>query len=124
MILDRPHKALAVGPQEAGYVLEEGAFYGNYFDPAGELVACRGKDEASGETGTLASRECAEPDPTDSTHTKCGFVYAGDCGDFARNPVCEKFSADGSYRGCHAQPIIRRDHSTKFQQVITTFLPQ
>ena len=65
------NKALAVSPEEAAtYTLEEGAFYGNYFVTQGEPVswiACRGEDQASGEVGGLISRDCAEPDPADST---------------------------------------------------------
>ena len=35
-----PHKALDTGPEElTRYPVEEGAFYGEYFDPAGELLA-------------------------------------------------------------------------------------
>jgi len=120
-----PHRALAVDPQEAAlWTVEEGAFYGDYFTPDDASIACRGKDQAAGESGSLALRDCAEPDPTDLSRTPCGFIYAGDCGDFAPAPVCEHFPADGHgfYRNCHAQPIVPHDKSSKSKQVITIFL--
>jgi hypothetical protein len=121
-----PHRALAVDPGEAAsWTLEEGAFFGDYFAAGDESTACRGEDEAAGESGFLDERDCSEPDPGDPTQTQCGFNYAGDCGDFAPAPVCEHFPADGHgfYRNCHAQPIVPRDKSRKFKQVITVFLP-
>src|SRR5882672_6799307 len=73
------NKALATTPQEvATFTLEEGAFYGDYFVAPGgpaSWIACRGEDQSSGELGGLVSRDCAEPDPADATHTRCGFTY-------------------------------------------------
>lgn len=119
------HRALAVTSEEAAaWTLEEGAFYGDYFASDDESIACRGEDEAAGDSGGLANRNCTEPDPTDTARTNCDFVYAGDCGDFATQPTCEHFPADGHgfYRNCHAQPTVAKDKSRKFKQVITIFV--
>jgi hypothetical protein len=119
------HQALATPPEEeAAWTLEEGAFYGDYFVAPGEPVqwiACRGKDQATGETGGLVDRDCTEPDPNDPTHTKCGFIYAGDCGDFAPVHACEHFSPQGYYRDCRDQPS-DGPNSDVFHQVITVFV--
>jgi hypothetical protein len=119
-----PHRALAVTPEEtAGWTLQEGAFYGDAFTPDA-TIACRGDDEAAGDAGALADRNCTEPDPGNPTQTNCGFVYAGDCGESAAAPVCEQLPTDRRlhYRNCHAQPIAPHDGSTKYRQVITTFV--
>ena len=71
------------------YTVEEGAFYGNIFTPEDEpllMYACRGKDQAAGEPNPgspLADRDCTEEDPAHPGLTQCGFVYVGDCADFA-----------------------------------------
>lgn len=133
-----PTRALTVTPDErANWTLEEGAFYGNYFTRDNQpidWIACRGKDQAAGETGDLVDRDCAEPDPADPTKTQCGFKYAGDCGTFAPEHACEVFSVNGTfYRNCHAGPIVSHhdrdgddddddDDGHSFHQVITTFV--
>jgi len=118
-------QALATTPEEvAGWTLEEGAFYGDYFVAPGEPVqwiACRGRDQAAGETGGLALRDCTEPDPNDPGHTLCGFTYAGDCGALTGVPACEHFWPQGYYRDCHDQPG-DESHSDVFRQVITVFV--
>ena len=80
---------LSVTPEEAqSYSLQEGAFYGNIFanlDAPLDRNACRGKDQVAGEQAGLELRACAETDVDDPTHTKCGFKYAGDCGNFTRS---------------------------------------
>jgi hypothetical protein len=130
-----PNRALATTPDElAGWPLEEGAFYGDYFTPGTDpiiWIACRGKDKAAGDTGGLVDRDCAAPDPADPTHTQCGFTYAGDCADFTPPPnkfACRKFSNQGFYVDCKDHPAFDGDndgddnacHDT-FRQVITTF---
>ena len=114
-----PSKDLAADNDEvASWNLEEGAFYGDYFVAPGEPVqwiACRGRDQAAGETGGLVDRDCAEPDPADPAHTLCGFLYAGDCA-----VVCERVAPEGFYRKCQDQ-IGDESHSDAFRQVITTF---
>ncbi len=119
------HQALATtADEQANWQLEEGAFYGDYFVAPGEPVqwiACRGKDQAAGESGGLIDRDCAEPDPNDPTHTLCGFTYAGDCGDFAPVHACEHFSPLGFYRDCQDKPAAE-PNSDVFRQVITTFV--
>jgi len=130
--------------ERASFTLEEGAFYGNLFTPDDEpivWIACRGRDQAAGEIGALANRDCAEPDPANPGLTKCGFTYAGDCADFVRprnSYACEDFNEHGTYyTSCEDHPAFSsgghghhdrdahgdchdRDHV--FDQVITTFV--
>ena len=114
-----PSKALATDPGETTtWPLEEGAFYGDYFVAPGEpiqWIACRGRDQAAGETGGLIDRDCAEPDPADPTHTRCGFLFAGEC-----SAVCEKVAPDLYYRKCQDTPG-DESRSDAFRQVITSF---
>jgi hypothetical protein len=120
------HKALATSPAEvATFTREEGAFYGDYFAAPGaqfSWIACRGEDQSSGELGGLALRDCAEPDPADATHTRCGLTYAGDCGDFAAEHACKQFSPHDFYRKCQDHPI-GTSGSRAFGEVITVFVP-
>ena len=54
--------------------------------------------------------------------TKCGFTFAGECGDFATPHACKKFSKNGFYQDCQDQPIVKGVKGVKkFRQVITTF---
>ena len=121
------HQNLSTSPEEvAGWALEEGAFYGDYFVAPGEPVqwiACRGRDQALFEIGGLLERDCSEPDPNDPTKTMCGFKYAGDCGNFAPQPACDHFAPGGYYRMCQDQPG-DESHSDLFRQVITVFVLQ
>jgi len=120
-----PNKALAAMREEAAtYTLEEGAFYGDYFVAPGEPVswiACRGADQASGETGGLISRDCAEPALGDPTVTECGFTYASDCGEFALEQACKHFAPHDIYRTCYAAPISEAD-ARPFREVITVYV--
>lgn len=121
------HPALATDADErAGWPLEEGAFYGNLFTPLDQpilWIACRGADQAAGEFGGLADRDCAEPDPANPGFTQCGFLYAGDCGAFAAEQACEQFSdSDTSYRRCHQASLGDGRDNPVFRQVITTYV--
>jgi hypothetical protein len=135
-----PHSGLATSAEErATWSLEEGAFFGNAFGPLSaplQAFACRGKDKAAGDTGELADRQCAAPDPAHPGFTLCGMMFAGDCGSFAASHACEAFSPRGTfYQNCHTSPIRRHhdlgedldpdhaedDDATVFAQVITTF---
>ena len=141
-----PHPALTVDSDErTGWPLEEGAFYGNLFTPDNEpieWIACRGRDQAAGETGGLVDRDCAEPDPADPTHTQCGFTFAGDCASFAsprETVACARFAERGFYVSCEDHAAFathnHRDdsdsdsdsdsdgsrHDRVFHEVITTF---
>jgi hypothetical protein len=105
-----PHRGLVTTPAErANWTLEEGAFYGNYFRPITEpiiWIACRGRAQAAGETGGLADRDCAEPDPMNPGKTLCGFTYAGDCGDYDPPPsahACRRFSQHGFWASCSGE---------------------
>jgi hypothetical protein len=119
-----PNPALAMAPGERDFwTVEEGAFFGNLFGPTNEDIqwyACRGSDQAAGETGGLTQRDCAEPDPAAPNLTQCGFNFVGDCGTFARSPACEQFSGTGTfYARCHTG-IKAGDRV--FQQVITAYV--
>jgi hypothetical protein len=151
-----PHNALTVTSSEANtFRLEEGAFYGNIFTPLHEpiiWVACRGRDQAAapGFAVAIDDRDCAEPDPAQPGLTKCGFIYAGDCQDWAlpRNPyACKKFKRaeedhgncggdgggdddddddeikGGYYEKCHDAPGNGHwQHAKRYDEVITVFL--
>lgn len=116
--------ALATNEEErAGWSLEEGAFYGNLFVHEGEpatLIACRGRDQATGETGGLIERDCTEPDSSDPMHTICGFTYAGDCGEFAPAHACKKLTKKLFYKNCYDRPISAE--ARKYPQVITVYV--
>ena len=126
------HPALAASPEELlEFPLQEGAFYGNVFIPdpdPQDLNACRGQDQAGGETGGLVDRDCAEPDPSDPTHTQCGFTFAGDCADYT--PVvptpyaCAKVELTaGFYLKCHAVPGVGTwPQARPYKLVITTYV--
>ena len=117
----------SVGEQEQ-FPLEEGAFYGQLFTEPEEPIqwyACIGEDQAADDTGGLALRDCAEPDPDDPTHTRCGFIFTGPCADFDAGTVdpyaCKTFE-DGVYGKCHERPGAGKWPQTKkYKEVITTF---
>ncbi len=133
------HPALVTDATEvAEWTLQEGAFYGNFFTDEGQPIdwnACRGRDQAAGETGGLVARDCAEPDPANPGLTLCGFNYAGDCGNFAEHYACKKFDTKGTfYKKCAASDIFSargqghddddddRDGNRTYAQVITTYV--
>lgn len=142
------HPQLATSVAErAGWTLEEAAFFGNAFGPLNQPLqwfACRGRDKAAGDAGRLADRVCAEPDPANPGFTLCGMIFAGDCGNFARDQACEAFSPRGTfYERCHTSPLRHHhggrdgdhdryddrshdrhddDDAQVFDQVITTFV--
>ena len=123
------HPALALTAGEAAAnTVEQGAFYGDYFIPGGPQVACSGADELVAE---IRLRECAGPSTGDPTRTKCGFTYAGSCGDFAQTFACRDQSKYGYYTACYDRSICQpRDQNATcpvppgppFTQVITAFL--
>ena len=136
-----PTRALAADADErGGFTLEEGAFFGNAFGPLDrplQAFACRGRDKAAGNDGELGLRDCAAPDPAKPGFTLCGMMFAGDCGNFARDQACESFSARGTfYQDCHTAPIRRHrehgygrdgrdrddDDAQVFEQVVTSFV--
>jgi hypothetical protein len=124
------HDALAasIGEREE-FPVEEGAFYGQYFTDDDELIewfACMGEDQAQDDTGGLAIRDCTEPDPSDPTHTKCGFNYAGQCGDYEFSSPSDYACAsrkDGFYEKCHERPGPGKWPKTKkYKEVISVFV--
>jgi hypothetical protein len=115
-----PHRGLKSTPEElAGWTKQEGAFYGDYFRPLDQpiiWIACRGKDQAAGETGGLNERDCAEPDPMNPGKTLCGFTYAGNCGDYGppnHEHSCRKWSKHGYWAAC--QDDDRYDKNNKWR---------
>lgn len=124
--------ALATDADErAEWSVEEGAFYGNLFTPLDQpilWIACRGAGQVTQpDASGLADRQCAKPDPANPGFTLCGFIFAGDCGSFAADRVCEQFSTKGTfYRQCHQAPIADHDNTgdrnPAFAQVITTYV--
>jgi hypothetical protein len=128
-----PHNSLTVSVDEAElYNVEEGAFYGNIFsgDPGGPIDwnCCRGEGQASGDSGGLALRDCAEEDPANPGLSKCGFKYAGDCADytpeFPSPYACKIFnSGQGSYEECYTEAGDGKWPSLKtYREVITTYV--
>ena len=123
-----PNPALgADGDEREAFSLQEGAFFGNYFTPKDDPIAwfaCRGADKARGDTGDLANRNCAAPDPTRPGFTRCGFNYAGDCGTFSVPHSCEAFAVGGTYfQRCHTSPIVKIPAmGPTFLQVVTTYV--
>lgn len=117
-----PALGLAIGERET-WTVEEGAFFGNLFGPIEQDIqwyACRGAGQASGESGGLALRDCAEPDPAAPGLTQCGFNFVGDCGTFAASPACEQFSGASAYGRCHTG--LKPGGDEVFQQVITAYV--
>jgi hypothetical protein len=139
-----PHAALTVTEAEAAdYPREEGAFYGNVFVPLNQPIiwyACRGRDEAASESGSLDLRDCAERDPANPNLTLCGFTYAGDCADWAppKNAyACKKFKQPRLSHGCNDDDELRGGYyeqchdragsgnwpgAERFKEVITVFV--
>ncbi len=128
-----PLAALDSTPAErASHTIEEGAFYGDIFGAVNQPLqwfACRGRDQAAGETGGLVDRDCAEPDPANPGKTFCEFTFAGDCADFTapkNKYACESFS--DYYEDCETKPRSNFKHSEtvknqkQYEEVITTFL--
>jgi len=117
-----PHGALTTTADELStWTLEEGAFWGNvFFTEPIDWNACRGVDQAAGESGQLADRDCTEPDPENPGFTLCGFEYAGDCGDFALQAACRSFDADGMYYESCSTPS--PGGHERYQEAITTFV--
>jgi len=114
-----------------GWSVEEGAFYGNLFTPGDDpplWISCRGSGQLSNpDAGGLVGRDCAKPDPARPGFSLCGSIFAGDCGAFSHNRVCEQFSATGTfYRRCHQAPLDERTKNIMldpvFLQVITTYV--
>ena len=128
-----PNPALdSTAAERATHPVEEGAFYGDIFGPLNQPLqwfACRGRDQAAGETGSLVDRDCAEPDPNNKGKTYCEFIYAGDCADFAapkNKYACESFSE--YYEDCETKARTNFEHCDnvknhkQYDEVITTFL--
>ena len=69
-----------------GWMVQEGAFFGNIFSNPIKWFACQGNGHITNPTdGQLSTRVCAEEDPNHPGTTKCGFTFVGQCED-----VCSK----------------------------------
>lgn len=124
------HAGLAVDEGEAeSYTVQEGGFYGNVFTGDNkpiEWFACRGRDQAANTTdeGALDLRDCAEPDGNTGL-TKCGFTYAGDCGDYTADAVadphaCRNADEFGNYTECaEGSRSVNWGGLDRYRQVIT-----
>jgi hypothetical protein len=123
-----PNLGLARVEGEAeAFPLEEGAYFGNLFvslDQPLQWYACRGRDQAAGDQGTLHIHDCSEPDPNKPSLTKCGLSYAGDCGNFSAHPACEAFQVNTTYyKRCHTARASNGGFGGEvFDQVVTLFL--
>lgn len=125
------HPNLTVSAGEADeFPLEEGAFYGNLFTDEEDPIdwnACRGRDQAEGDAGGLALRDCAEEDPNNPGRTYCGFKYAGDCAAFAPAPspfACKSYLGGLiGYGACHDSSGEGHWPSSKtYREVITVYV--
>ena len=116
-----PHRALRASDDEmATFTLEEGAFWGNVFTREEDFNACRGADQAAGETGGLENRDCTEPDAARQGTTVCGFQFAGECAGTGRRGACRGYDDETmSYERCSADGD-RRGHARR--EVITVFV--
>nr|HEX4314835.1 hypothetical protein [Kofleriaceae bacterium] len=99
-----------------GYLITEGAYYGDLFAPTGPTeYACLGLLKSTGlSLSTLSERACAAPDGNGGD-TACGFQFAGACGvlDLGLAPACTSLTAP--YGNC-------RGGSTRYSEVITVDL--
>jgi len=129
--------ALGVTSEEASlYQNEEGAFYGDLFiddpDPSvpPDWYACSGTGVAANpDSGGLAQRDCAEPNPANPSLTMCGFNYAGPCADFTPefpSPYACRTSGVDGYGDCHEESGNKSGNwgggNRKYRQVISTFV--
>jgi len=112
----------------ADFTKQEGAFYGQYFDPARlDAFACAGDDNAAA-AGDL--RICAQD--AGGGLTPCGFTYTGKCdGDGPRKKsgaACSNFVGQGYYSTCYGESAgphtIGTSHgaSDSFSEVITVYV--
>lgn len=94
------------------YAIDEGAFYGNLFQPQPVAYACVGKGPFSIKSRWLEKRICTRPRPGAGAITWCGFVATGQCADVcaAQDPVT------GAYRDCTAPD------GSVYRQVLTVHL--
>jgi hypothetical protein len=132
--------SLAVSPaEEALYTVQEGAFYGNWFErtawvPA-DTLACEGEGQVTDpNAGGLHLRACARPDPANPGFTNCGFTFMGFCGDYTPQVpsphACATFNPanGGFYDQCKgpAPCSIHPAHGLPrmYSEVITTYVPQ
>lgn len=89
-------QALGVRPEDRGFAVLEGAYYGNVFQRPALMYACRGHDR---DALALTWRVCSRPG------ARCGFEIAGPCGPVDGETgadatgVCE-VTPEGFYRNC------------------------
>ncbi len=102
-----------------GYLLVEGAFYGDLFDPAGpQMYACAAEvRDLNLALSTQELRACAVSD--DGITTGCGFTYTGKCAviDLSLAPACNSLLFP--YKNCRGG---RTSSAPIFTEVITVSL--
>jgi hypothetical protein len=114
--------------EAAEFTKQEGAFYGQYFDPAGmKAFACSGADVYA---AAPDFRICAQPG--DGVTTPCGFSYTGQCdGDGPRKKsgaACSGFVGQGYFSTCYGESAgphtIGTSHgaSDSYSEVITVYV--
>ena len=95
-------ETIPVVPGEEDFPIQEGAFFGNYFQGYRTGYACRG---SSYDPMAAVWRRCAQPG------SDCGDILAiGPCsaddglrGERVASFACEHTNPDGSYRDCHTR---------------------
>jgi hypothetical protein len=103
-----PHPALtATAQEEQDYPVQEGAFYGNLFDPLFgvdyPMYICVGKATYAAVTNPesdLWKRLCG-------VWNECPIADAGSCwqGDELDGPACAQTLGDGTYKTCHPNDV-------------------
>jgi hypothetical protein len=105
--------ALNTTAAEGAYTMDEGAFYGDLFDPNGPTeYACKSHITWNASTTSAQNRQCAET--TDGVTTKCGFTYTGVC---QTNSECTKSTLN--FASCHTA---QNAGGSVIAEVITIFL--
>jgi len=102
--------------ESLGYLLVEGAFYGDLFKPQPEMYACSSLLKETGlPFSTLSARACSVPAAGTPKMTACGFTYTGACGvlDLGVGPACTGLGAP--YAHC-------RGGTRYYDEVITVSL--
>jgi hypothetical protein len=121
-VADHP-AVLTEGEDSGPYTVEEGAFFGNYFQ--NRLYACTGRGH---DPLAMTFRVCAQPG------NRCGIQVVGTCstqdgftGGTNDRYVCEGWSEEGGYSNCHNRATIAGtdtfpENSRTYSRVVTSFL--
>jgi hypothetical protein len=103
------NSALYTDSNDAPYLTQEGAFFGNIFLSGTPKFGCNGTDQYNHDGyGDLALRECANTDPNNVGKTKCGFTDRLQC-----TNVC---TSGSYYTGCSD------GSGNTYNEVVTTWV--